>query len=178
MTWNLRRLRVGSRVVAGSLVLVLGSGFLFQFLATERERRAFPPVGRLVDAGGYRLHLYCLGTGSPAVVFESGFGMSLNAWALVQPAVADIDTRMLVRSAGLWVERQTFRSQDGQSCGRGSAPCSRKCWHSRTIPSRRPFDGRRAGSAVCQSLSNGSSGLGHRRVRTRGLADPEPVCAS
>jgi hypothetical protein len=90
MTWNLRRLRVGSSVVAGSLVLLLASGFLFQFLATERERRAFPPVGRLVDAGGYRLHLYCLGTGDPAVVFESGFGMSLNAWALVQPAVATL----------------------------------------------------------------------------------------
>jgi pimeloyl-ACP methyl ester carboxylesterase len=81
---------VGSSVVAGSLVFLLGSGFLFQFIASERERRAFPPVGRLVDAGGYRLHLYCLGTGSPAVVFESGFGMSLNAWALVQPAVAEL----------------------------------------------------------------------------------------
>lgn len=56
--------------------------------ATARDRRAFPPVGRLVDAGGYRLHLYCLGTGTPTVLFESGFGMSLNAWALVQPAVA------------------------------------------------------------------------------------------
>jgi pimeloyl-ACP methyl ester carboxylesterase len=90
MTWNLRRLRIGSSVVAGSLLLLLGGGFLFQYLATERERRAFPPVGRLVDAGGYRLHLYCLGKGSPAVIFESGFGMSLNAWALVQPAVATL----------------------------------------------------------------------------------------
>jgi len=75
-------------MVVGVLVILIGSGFLFQFIATARERRAFPPVGRLVDAGGYRLHVHCLGTGSPTVVFESGFGMSLNAWALVQPAVA------------------------------------------------------------------------------------------
>ena len=75
---------------AGLLGLLVGSGFLFQFIASERERRAFPPMGRLVDAGGYRLHLYCLGIGSPTVVFESGFGMSLNAWAQVQPAVAEL----------------------------------------------------------------------------------------
>ena len=34
---------------------------------------------------GYTL---LLGEGSPAVVFESGFGMSSNAWALVQPQIA------------------------------------------------------------------------------------------
>jgi pimeloyl-ACP methyl ester carboxylesterase len=36
------------------------------------------------------LHLHCVGSGSPAVVSESGFGMSSNSWALVQPAVAGL----------------------------------------------------------------------------------------
>src|SRR4029077_6753683 len=30
--------------------------------------------GQLVDAGGFRLNLYCTGSGSPAVVFDSGWG--------------------------------------------------------------------------------------------------------
>jgi len=30
--------------------------------------------GRLVDAGGFRLNLYCMGSGSPTVVFDSGWG--------------------------------------------------------------------------------------------------------
>jgi pimeloyl-ACP methyl ester carboxylesterase len=41
----------------------------------------------MVDVGGRRLHLYCVGSGSPTVVFESGLGEGAYAWALVQPAV-------------------------------------------------------------------------------------------
>jgi pimeloyl-ACP methyl ester carboxylesterase len=45
-------------------------------------------AGRRVDAGGYRLNLYCMGTGSPTVVFDSGWEDWAPAWAIVQPAVA------------------------------------------------------------------------------------------
>lgn len=44
------------------------------------------PLGKLVDVGGYRVHLYCVGTGSPTVVIV-GAGFSFN-WGLVQPEVA------------------------------------------------------------------------------------------
>ena len=44
--------------------------------------------GQLVDAGGFRLNLYCMGTGSPAVVFDSGWGDWAPAWSKVQPEVA------------------------------------------------------------------------------------------
>jgi pimeloyl-ACP methyl ester carboxylesterase len=44
------------------------------------------PLGKLIDVGGYRVHLYCKGTGSPAVVIV-GAGFSFN-WGLVQPEVA------------------------------------------------------------------------------------------
>ena len=45
--------------------------------------------GRLVDAGGFRLNLYCTGSGSPAVVFDSGWGDWAPAWSKVQPKVAE-----------------------------------------------------------------------------------------
>jgi pimeloyl-ACP methyl ester carboxylesterase len=45
-----------------------------------------PPLGKLVDVGGYRVHLYCTGTGSPTVVIV-GAGYSFD-WGLVQPEVA------------------------------------------------------------------------------------------
>src|SRR6266404_7683249 len=45
-----------------------------------------PPLGKLVDVGGYRVHLYCTGAGSPTVVIV-GAGFSFN-WGLVQPEVA------------------------------------------------------------------------------------------
>jgi pimeloyl-ACP methyl ester carboxylesterase len=47
-----------------------------------------PPLGKLVDAGGYSVHLYCTGAGSPTVVIV-GAGFSFD-WGLVQPAVASI----------------------------------------------------------------------------------------
>src|SRR5947209_15197675 len=44
--------------------------------------------GRLVDAGGFRLNLYCMGSGSPTVVFDSGWGDWAPAWSKVQPQIA------------------------------------------------------------------------------------------
>jgi len=44
--------------------------------------------GRLVDANGSRLNLYCTGTGAPTVVFDSGWGDWAPIWAFVQPRVA------------------------------------------------------------------------------------------
>jgi pimeloyl-ACP methyl ester carboxylesterase len=43
------------------------------------------PLGTLVDVGGYRVHLYCLGQGSPTVMIAGAFSFD---WALVQPDVA------------------------------------------------------------------------------------------
>lgn len=47
-------------------------------------------AGRLVDVGGYRVHLHCTGAGSPTV-FILGAGFSFD-WALVQPQVAKFAT--------------------------------------------------------------------------------------
>lgn len=43
--------------------------------------------GTLVDAGGYRVHLYCTGAGEPTVMLIGGFSFD---WALVQPVIAKI----------------------------------------------------------------------------------------
>jgi len=44
--------------------------------------------GKLVDVGGFRLNLYCMGSGSPTVVFDSGWGDWAPAWSTVQPKIA------------------------------------------------------------------------------------------
>jgi pimeloyl-ACP methyl ester carboxylesterase len=50
--------------------------------------RGFAPPGRLIDVGGFRLHLNCAGQGTPTVVLESALGGSCLSWSLVQPEVA------------------------------------------------------------------------------------------
>lgn len=46
------------------------------------------PLGRLVDLGGYRLHLYCTGTGRQTVVLSPGGGDFSFDWYLVQQQVS------------------------------------------------------------------------------------------
>jgi pimeloyl-ACP methyl ester carboxylesterase len=56
--------------------------------ATGVGQNSPPPLGKLVDVGGYKVHLYCTGAGSPTVVIV-GAGFSFD-WGLVQPEVANI----------------------------------------------------------------------------------------
>jgi pimeloyl-ACP methyl ester carboxylesterase len=60
-----------------------------------------PPIGRLVDIGGYRLHLACQGKGSPTVVMEAAIGETGLLWSLVQPAVAQTTQACVYDRAGL-----------------------------------------------------------------------------
>jgi pimeloyl-ACP methyl ester carboxylesterase len=68
--------------------------------AKAKLKAAYPPPGRLIDVGGYRLHLSCLGTGAPAVVMEAGAGDAGFVWALVQPRVAEFTTACVYDRAG------------------------------------------------------------------------------
>ena len=64
------------------------TGAAYQWLASRRDLARTPPPGRLVDIGGYRLHLWCTGTGAPAVILDTGLGGSTADWGFVQPEVA------------------------------------------------------------------------------------------
>ncbi len=48
----------------------------------------FARPGQLVPAEGTRLNFYCMGRGSPTVVFDSGWGDWAPVWTIVQPEVA------------------------------------------------------------------------------------------
>ena len=47
------------------------------------------PIGRLVDLGGFRLHVHCTGQGKSMVVIENGLGDFSFDWLRVQTEVAD-----------------------------------------------------------------------------------------
>jgi pimeloyl-ACP methyl ester carboxylesterase len=65
------------------LVLLLTPSYVKAQKPPETEH---PPLGQLIDVGGYRVHLFCIGSGSPTVVI-TGAGYSFD-WGLVQPEVA------------------------------------------------------------------------------------------
>lgn len=73
------------------VMLLAGLGGLYQATTKAPQNAAGPMPGKLVDVGGYRLHLNCVGTngaGGPTVVLLNGLGETSPLWARVQPAVA------------------------------------------------------------------------------------------
>jgi pimeloyl-ACP methyl ester carboxylesterase len=91
--------RRGQRVLRGigrtlaalfGLIVVLGLvGAIYESAAEAADVRAYPPPGQLVDVGGYRLHINCVGAGSPTVVIDAGWGDWSASWSSwVQPEVA------------------------------------------------------------------------------------------
>ncbi len=70
-----------------------------------RLKTKYPPPGKMVDVGGYKLHIQCEGQGSLTVVMEAGLGDSSTIWARVWPGVAKTTRVCLYDRAGLgWSE--------------------------------------------------------------------------
>src|SRR5215212_4988242 len=68
------------------LLVVLGLiGASYEAIAAAGDARRYPAPGQLVDVGGYRLHIQCVGAGSPTVVLDAGLSGSSLDWSLVQP---------------------------------------------------------------------------------------------
>jgi pimeloyl-ACP methyl ester carboxylesterase len=60
-------------------------------IQSETEQPPLPPPGKLVDVGGWRLHLNCTGearASEPAVILEAGRGAFSVEWSLTQPGAA------------------------------------------------------------------------------------------
>lgn len=80
--------RRGLVFIALALLTLAGAGASYQAVATWLDARAYPPPGQLVDVGGYRMHIYCLGEGSPTVILDALFPGTVSNWVWVQPQIA------------------------------------------------------------------------------------------
>ncbi len=92
----------------GTAAAVAGLGAVYQIIAAERDRRAVPAPGRLVDVGGFRLHLHVSGStaDTPTVILEGGAGLGSVTWAWVQPRIAERTRVVAYDRAGVgWSDR-------------------------------------------------------------------------
>jgi pimeloyl-ACP methyl ester carboxylesterase len=90
-----------SRLLTALFPCLTGLGALYQALASWRDRRDFPPPGRLLEVDGCRLHLQLSGGELPTVVLESGLGGMSTAWGWVQPETARFSSVVSYDRAGL-----------------------------------------------------------------------------
>lgn len=81
----LKRVLVTALLVLSALAV---AGTLYQAVGARADARNYPPPGELVSVGSHRLHLHCMGDGSPTVVLEALSGGTSSYWAWVQPEVA------------------------------------------------------------------------------------------
>lgn len=71
-----------------SLLIGIAAFLLYQNMATIIDDYRFPPIGKLVDIGGYQLHVHSTGEGGPAVVLDAGLSGTSLGWTLVQSEVS------------------------------------------------------------------------------------------
>lgn len=90
---------LGALVVSISIVLALAARL------KTRLKRQYPPVGQMIDIGGYRLHMRVEGEGTPTVVLDAGAGGIGLMWELIRPAIAKVTRVVVYDRAGLgWSE--------------------------------------------------------------------------
>lgn len=91
----------GSRFLTAVVPCVTGIGCAYQAIAAALDRRNHPAPGKLVDIDSCRLHLQSAGSGTPAVVLETGLGGMSSAWGWIQPEAAKFSRVVSYDRAGL-----------------------------------------------------------------------------
>jgi pimeloyl-ACP methyl ester carboxylesterase len=89
----------------------IGGGY--QTIREALDRRTFVAPGQLIDVGGHRLHLQCVGSGTPVVVLESGLGEPAASWGWISAAVASDTTVCAYDRAGRGWSEPASGLQDG-----------------------------------------------------------------
>ena len=91
-------------LVLVALLVLAAVGAAWEWFAERHDRKAFPAPGRLVDAGGHRLHLRIEGASQsgPTVILECGIGgATSNNWGWIEPEVARFAPVVAYDRAGL-----------------------------------------------------------------------------
>lgn len=101
LSWT-GRIFVGFLII---LIVLVGAAFAGGALVRAQVLSGYPAPGQMLDVGGYKLHIYCEGEGSPTVVVLAGSGIPSTYYWLVQSETAK-GTRVCVydRAGYAWSE--------------------------------------------------------------------------
>src|ERR1035438_7415976 len=88
-------------LVAGALSFPIVALLRASFTSTgNRLARRYPAPGRMISVANHRLFLYCVGSGSPPVIVESGLGVDWTGWQLVMPKLTELTQVCVYDRAG------------------------------------------------------------------------------
>jgi pimeloyl-ACP methyl ester carboxylesterase len=121
VTWMAYRTRKDMRSRSGRVQLYVVFAILalsavgggYQTVGEATDSNAMPATGRLIDVGGHRLYLNCVGSGSPTVVLEPGAGGTSSQLGWITPAVARTTRVCVYDRAGRGWSEAADSPQDG-----------------------------------------------------------------
>jgi len=123
-------------VLIGLAVAILATAMIYQAVGSARDRRRFPPPGRMVDihnGTGGRLHLHGMGESGPSVILDAGIGASSLSWSLVQERVAQFARVYAYDRAGYgWSDAP--QDEDGKRIASRLAGELRALLHAAEVP--------------------------------------------
>jgi pimeloyl-ACP methyl ester carboxylesterase len=100
------------RIVSISMliILILALGTLMTgAVAKSNLAKKYPAPGQLVEVGGFKMHINCVGQGSPTVILAAGTADFSTTWAYVQPEIAQLTRVCSYDRAGLgWSESSPY----------------------------------------------------------------------
>jgi len=99
------------RVVFCALLLVVVAGTGYQAFEDHAVPKRYPLAGRMVDVGGYKLRIDCMGTASPTVVIDGGIGTATIGWTVVQREVAQFARVCVYDRAGYFASDDPPKNQ-------------------------------------------------------------------
>lgn len=102
-------------LVVTCLLLVIISGFVYEWFASKQAQSQYPPPGKMVEAGGYRLHIHKLGAGSPTVLLEAGSGESSLSWRDIPEKLAPFATVVAYDRAGYAWSEEAHTPRTGEN---------------------------------------------------------------
>ncbi len=111
-------LRWSGRILLAALGLFLSLIIILlvrESVARNRYRAEYPPPGQMVSLGTHDIHLNCVGSGSPTVVFEADLDQygSLS-WVSVQSEIGKLTRACSYDRAGILWSEPGPRPRDGE----------------------------------------------------------------
>lgn len=85
-------------------------------LARNKYAAEYPPAGQMVSLGTHDIHLHCIGSGKPTVVFEADLDqMGSLSWFLIQSEVGRFARACSYDRAGIMWSEPGPRPRDGET---------------------------------------------------------------
>ena len=92
-----------------TVTLAVGAYSTYNAITIHSSLAGYPPAGKLYVVHGHRMHLYCIGSGQPTIILESGLGQASDlGWGEFQTKLAGMTRVCSYDRAGTgWSEPKT-----------------------------------------------------------------------